>query len=543
MDSSRPHALPDWSAVPSNSDDDRRLMNQRLAYFGAVTCIISGSFFVVVNSVSLLFGASLLESVQKPPNVLHLVATLLFGLEWLLCRRGRRSSKQLNLIDVGTTFGALVTFAAAFIIGGQGFEAALILTLITLSGLIMRAVVVPGTARRTLWVSTVCCAPALVATYVIASHAQQTMSGMPWTTVASTVYVGTWLAATVALSTLASRIIYGLSQRVRAATELGQYTLEEKIGEGGMGAVYRARHALLRRPTAVKLLPPELAGERSIQRFEREVQLTSGLTHPNTIAIYDYGRTPDGVFYYAMEYLEGITLEDLVVHDGPQPPARVVHLIKQLCGALAEAHGVHLIHRDVKPANIVLCVRGGLADYVKVLDFGLVKEVATASPKLSAAQTVMGTPAYLAPEALTRPDEIDSRADLYAVGAVAYELLTGKPVFDGATVLEVCAKILHDAPVSPSERKGSPVPPALETLVLACLSKDPSARPQSAVEISNALDRHGELWTALDATRWWELRAPAILAAVKTGAVRADPVSERRTVGIDFMKRHWAAAE
>jgi len=543
MDSSRPRALPDWSAVPGNSDDDRRLMNQRLAYFGAVASIISGSFFVVVNAVAMLFGASLRELLQMPPNVLHLGATLLFGLEWLLCSRARRSSKELNLIDVGTTFGVLLTFAVAFMVSRQGLEGSLMLTLITLSSLITRAIVVPGTARRTLWLTSVCCVPTLVAAYVIASQAPHPMAGMPWAAVAASVHVGTWLAATVALSTLASRIIYGLSQRVRAATELGQYTLEEKIGEGGMGMVYRARHALLRRPTAVKLLPPELAGERSIQRFEREVQLTSALTHPNTIAIYDYGRSPDGVFYYAMEYLDGITLEDLVVHDGPQPPARVVHLMKQLCGALAEAHGVHLIHRDVKPANIVLCVRGGLADYVKVLDFGLVKEIATASPKLSAAQAVMGTPAYLAPEALTRPDEIDARVDIYAVGAVAYELLTAKPVFDGATVLEVCAKILHETPVPPSERRGSPVPPALETLVLACLSKDPSARPQSVAAISSALDRYGELWTALDAMRWWEKRAPAIMAAVKAGVSRGDPVSERRTVGIDFMKRHWAAAE
>jgi hypothetical protein len=542
MDSSHPRALPDWSAVPGNSDDDRRLVNQRLAYFGVVGFIVSGSFYVVVVSVSALMGSSLGKVMGSPSNMLHLAATLLFGLEWLLCRGARRSAKQLNLIDLGTIFGALVTYAVAFMFAGQGFEGALVLTLITLSGLIMRAVVVPGTARRTLWVTSVSCVPALVAAPVLAIRAQSSLAPMPWTAVVSTIYVGTWLAATVALATFASRIIYGLSQRVRAATELGQYTLEEKIGEGGMGTVYRARHALLRRPTAVKLLPPSLAGERSVQRFEREVQLTSALTHPNTIAIYDYGRSPDGVFYYAMEYLEGITLEDLVIHDGPQPAARVVHLMKQLCGALAEAHGVHLIHRDVKPANIVLCVRGGLADYVKVLDFGLVKEIATASPKLSAAQTVMGTPAYLAPEALTRPDEVDARVDLYAVGAVAYELLTGKPVFDGVTMLEVCAKILHDAPVPPGKRRGSPIPPALETLVLSCLSKDPSARPQTAVEIANALDQYGELWTAMDATRWWEERAPTILAAVKTGAPREDPVTGRRTVGIDLMNRHWAAA-
>lgn len=213
----------------------------------------------------------------------------------------------------------------------------------------------------------------------MAAHAPKNVGDIEWSPLVNMIYVAAWSAVAVSIATLTSRVIYGLAQRARVATELGQYTLEEKIGEGGMGVVYRARHALLRRPTALKVLPRELAGERSIQRFEREVQLTSALSHPNTIAIYDYGRSPDGVFYYVMEYLDGITLEELVTHDGPQPTGRVVHLLKQVCGALQEAHEVKLIHRDVKPANIVLCVRGGVADYIKVLDFGLVKQTAEAS--------------------------------------------------------------------------------------------------------------------------------------------------------------------
>jgi serine/threonine-protein kinase len=544
MDSSRPLALPDWSAVPGNSDEDRRLMNRRLAYFGAVSAVISALFFVVVVAVNVLFGVSVGAFVRRPENVLHLAAILVFALEWLVCRGARRSPKELNAIDIGTTFGSLALFGTAFVlVPKHGFESALALTLITVSGLIMRAVFVPGTARRTFWVSVACSMPTLVATYVMACQAPETLAGIPWHVIGSCMYVGAWLAATVALATLASRIIYGLSQRVRAATELGQYTLEEKIGEGGMGVVYRARHALLRRPTAVKLLPPELAGERAVQRFEREVQLTSALTHPNTIAIYDYGRSPDGVFYYAMEYLEGITLEDLVAHDGPQPAGRVIHVLKQLCGALAEAHSVHLIHRDIKPANIVLCERGGLADYVKVLDFGLVKEVATADPQVSAAQTIVGTPAYMAPEAITRPDAIDVRVDLYAVGAVAYELLAGTPLFEGATVLEVCVKTLQETPKPPSSQTGaSPIPPELEALVLACLSKDPAQRPQSAIAISEALDKIREPWTPLDAKRWWKDRAPKVLSAVKAGVSHGDGASERRTVEVDLMKRYFAAA-
>jgi serine/threonine-protein kinase len=542
MDSSRPSALPDWSAVPSNSEEDRKLLNGRLAYFGAVTGIISGGFYLVVLAVSAALGRSLLDTIRRPDNVFHLGATLLFASEWLLCRSARRSSTELNAIDVGATFGALSLFAvdlSSSTQGARGSEPALVMTLITLSGLMTRAVIVPGTARRTLWVSAFGCVPSLVAAYRIATRAPQTLAGMDWTPATDTIYVAAWGVVAVAIATLTSRVIYGLSQRVRLATELGQYTLEEKIGEGGMGVVYRARHALLRRPTALKVLPRELAGERSILRFEREVQLTSALTHPNTIAIYDYGRSPDGLFYYVMEYLDGITLEELVTHDGPQPFGRVVHLLKQLCSALQEAHEVKLIHRDVKPANIVLCVRGGLADYVKVLDFGLVKETVQGAPELSTARAVVGTPKYLAPEALTAPDRVDASVDLYAVGGVGYELLTGAAVFDGATIVEVCAKILHEAPVSPSERRGTPVPPALEALILSCLSKDPSARPASAAEIVDALEAQAELepWSPVDARRWWSERAPTVLAAAKAARLRDQTSAGRQTMAIDLMER------
>jgi hypothetical protein len=539
MDSSRPSALPDWSAVPSNSEEDRKLVNGRLAYFGAVTCMIATAFYLIVVVISVALGRSLLDTLLRPDYALHLAACMLFGAEWLLCRGGRRSSRQLNAIDVGTTFGGLTIFSIHMTSSAGGLGAGLVLTLITVSGVMTRAVIVPGTARRTFWVSTICCLPALVAAYRIALHAPANTGDMEWSPWVNTIYVGAWSAVAVSVATLTSRIIYGLSQRARVATELGQYTLEEKIGEGGMGVVYRARHALLRRPTALKVLPRELAGDRSIQRFEREVQLTSALSHPNTIAIYDYGRSPDGLFYYVMEYLDGITLEELVTHDGPQPAGRVVHLLKQLCGALQEAHEVKLIHRDVKPANIVLCVRGGVADYIKVLDFGLVKQTAEDSTKLSTAQAVVGTPKYLAPEALTDPDGVDARADLYAVGGVGYELLTGEAVFDGATVVEVCAKILHETPVAPSKRRGAPIPPALEALVLSCLAKNPGARPASAAEIAGALETQTDLepWSASDAKRWWNERAPAVFAAAKAARRHGVASAARETMAVDLEER------
>ena len=188
-----------------------------------------------------------------------------------------------------------------------------------------------------------------------------------------TLNVATWCAVTIAIATVGSRVIFGLRTEAARVKRLGQYTLEHKIGAGGMGVVYRASHAMLRRPTAIKLLPPERAGEASLVRFEREVQMTAQLSHPNTVAIYDYGRTPEGVFYYAMEFLDGINLEDLVRTHGPQPAGRVVAILDQVCGALNEAHGSGLVHRDIKPANIILTERGGEPDVAKVVDFGLVK--------------------------------------------------------------------------------------------------------------------------------------------------------------------------
>src|SRR6185436_15732223 len=230
-----------------------------------------------------------------------------------------------------------------------------------------------------------------------------------------------------------------------------------------------------------------------LARFEREVQLTSELSHPNTIAIYDYGRTPAGVFYYAMEYIEGLTLEQLVERHGPLPAARVVHLLRQVAGALTEAHAAGLIHRDIKPANLMLCKKGGVPDFVKVMDFGLVKNIgphstADARPlTLSASTAFLGTPSYLAPEAIATPAELDGRADLYALGAVAYFLLTGAPVFSGQSIMEVCGHHLYTPPRPPSELAPGGVPAALEALILRCLAKSANERYSSAEALRVAL--------------------------------------------------------
>jgi serine/threonine-protein kinase len=285
-----------------------------------------------------------------------------------------------------------------------------------------------------------------------------------------------WAAVAIALTAVASRVLYGLRREVRDAQRLGQYTLVERLGEGGMGVVYRAEHALLRRPTAVKLLPPTERAD-SIERFEREVQLMAELSHPNTVAVYDYGRTADNVFYYAMEYLDGVDLQGLVAIGGPQPAARVIHVLRQICGSLEEAHGRGLIHRDVKPANLFLCRNRCEPDTVKVLDFGLAKDVVAVDASLTASNVVLGTPQYMSPEAFATPALADARSDLYSLGAVAYLLLSGTPVFGGDTAIEICAKHLHAMPESPALRLGSPLPLDLEAVVLSCLAKAPNERP------------------------------------------------------------------
>jgi serine/threonine-protein kinase len=274
-----------------------------------------------------------------------------------------------------------------------------------------------------------------------------------------------------------------------------------------MGSVYRARHAMLRRPTAIKLVPPEKSSPAALARFEREVQLTASLSHPNTVSVFDYGHTPDGIFYYAMEYLEGTDLDALVRGDGPQPPARVAHVLRQVASALVEAHGIGLIHRDVKPENIILCERGGIPDVAKVVDFGLVRDLEPASgARLTQTNVIQGTPLYLSPEAIRAPDAVDARSDLYGLGAVGYYLLTGTHVFGGATTVEVCSHHLHSRPVPPSERLRRPVPAGLERLLLACLEKDPARRPASAARLRDALRDLDDVgrWDEREAREWWE---------------------------------------
>ena len=314
------------------------------------------------------------------------------------------------------------------------------------------------------------------------------------------------------LMRLARRLNESARKAALKAKQLGQYALDEEIGSGGFGTVYRGHHALMRRPVAVKLLDPLVANDYSIARFEREVQLTCKLTHPNTIALYDYGRTPDGLFYYAMEYLEGLALDKLVQDFGRQPEGRVIHVLRQACGSLAEAHAQGLVHRDIKPANIFLTQRGGITDFVKVLDFGLVKaRNLEGQMELTGTTATLGTPLYMSPEAVRHPDRVDARSDLYSLGCVGYYLLTGETVFAGLTVGEVMMHQVSSPPEKPSIRLREPVSPDLEDLLMSCLAKKPEERPASADALETALAQCAAAarWSRAEADAWWRKRAAA----------------------------------
>jgi serine/threonine-protein kinase len=427
----------------------------------------------------------------------------------------------VNATAIGSVFGRVLTTHPHPVVAPlEG-----LLAIAAVLGL--RALLIPSTGARTAIAGVLLCLGPAYTIFSDAPHFSASWLGVQTT---GPLFV-TWASVSVALTSVASAVLYGLRREVRDAQRLGQYTLRERLGEGGMGVVYRAEHALLRRPTAVKLL---LSTERpeSIARFEREVQLMAELTHPNTVAIYDYGRTADGVFYYAMEYLDGVDLEALMTVGGPQPASRVVHLLRQACSSLHEAHQRGLIHRDVKPANVFLCRGRSEPDTIKVLDFGLVKEAKPESPSLSTPNVVLGTPLYMSPESIATPDAVDARSDVYSLGAVAYLLITGTPVFSGTTVMAVCAKHLHEVPEAPSVRLGQIVPADLEAVILACLAKDPAARPPTALHLRSALDAcvSAGSWRDSDAETWWrahaaliEARRQAVAVRIDTRPVRVDP--------------------
>ena len=341
-DALRPRTPPGFSARSESFEG--RLLQERLRLFGGIGFLLAAVFYAVAR---MLVWLGREHPATLAGHLAFLAILLLLGGTWLYCRGDPRPEGRLRALDalLMMMMGVLVLVVPSGSLPEPDLRGMVMLLHVNLI-LYMRSIFIPSSARRTLLVSVATALP--LAVYALSIE-----------TVRLSVWKVVWLLAGTTIATAGSAVIYGLRREVRHARQLGQYTLEEKLGEGGMGIVYRARHAMLRRPTAIKLLKPERISEAGLRRFEREVQLTASLSHPNTVTVFDYGRTPDGTFYYAMEYLEGLVLDQLVGADGPQPPGRAVHILSQVLGALHEAHGVGLVHRDIKPGNIILCERGG----------------------------------------------------------------------------------------------------------------------------------------------------------------------------------------
>lgn len=490
------------------------LLQERVAKFGlyaGVVALLSVVFRTLPEMTSGRWA-----SLGTPTFVAHDIAVVVPLVVWAVTRRGTYGERFLRWAEgIG-----LVASCLGYAFMGYGIEQAvhdhpektrispqfivmMAMTLVTFA----RTIFVPSTPRHTFWVTAAASTGLLLLASPLGSDCDVDTFGNR-----SLPYLGTmvgaamWWSLVTLLATLASGVIYGLRKEADIAKQYGQYTLVDKIGEGGMGVVFRAQHRLLRRPTAVKLLPPDRAGARAIARFEREVQLTAQLTHPNTVTIFDYGRTPGGVFYYAMELLDGETLQDIVETTGAMPPARALHVLSQVAGALAEAHGRGLIHRDIKPANIMLCTQGGMPDVAKVLDFGLAQDLnlgGAANASITSG-VVIGTPQYLAPETLTSSGKMSTPADIYAFGGVAFWLLTGQSVYEGGTIVEVCAKHVHSPVPSVAERCDARLPDGLEAIVRACLAKSPEDRPTARELAARLRECAGDEWGESDAAAWWQ---------------------------------------
>jgi serine/threonine-protein kinase len=337
------------------------------------------------------------------------------------------------------------------------------------------------------------------------------------------IFVSPYLGVCI-LAYITARIVYRLGQDVSRAREMGSYRLVERLGVGGMGEVWRANHRMLARPAAIKLIHQEVLGpdsgtaEAMLARFEREAQVTASLQSPHTVELYDYGTTEDGVFHYVMELLEGVDLERLVRRFGPLPPERVVHILRQVCASLGEAHRRGLVHRDIKPANIYLCERAFEHDFVKVLDFGLVKWHAKLPSEedlhLSQTGTIHGTPSYMAPEIALGKGPVDGRADLYTLGCVAYWLLTGKLVFEEKNFPAMLLAHANEQPVPPSGRSDQAIPGSLDAIVLSCLAKDPADRVQTAEDLATRLVtvELAQPWTQERAAEWWSTHGAGVNA-------------------------------
>jgi len=490
------------SGLDTSSGAD--FIRQRIGLFGLITAVVGGAFLVF----------SLIPAARPTPfrfsdagEITHVIAVAVAAAVWLTCRRRSLSLSALGTIDAGAVI--VICTMWAFRVDPAHPELTYTALLAVTETVLARSIVVPSKAARTLRLCVVAYLPLTLFVWL-------RIGSMSRFVAVSEVL---WAAGTIAVATITSRVIYDLRKSVREAQELGQYTLEEKLGSGGMGEVWRAHHRLLVRDAAIKLIRPELlagAGvdaELVLLRFEREARATAALRSAHTVQLYDFGQAEDGTLFYVMEMLTGIDLERLVTRFGPVPAERAIFILRQICDSLAEAHRNGLTHRDIKPANIVVGGAGTELDFVKVLDFGMVRLASDDAPgdaiKLTARGAVGCTPAYAAPE-VVEGGETDHRVDIYGLGCVGYWLLTGKLVFEGDTPMKVMMDHARTPPRPPSSRTEMPIPAELEQIILQCLEKDPARRPADAVELGLRLAAVpvAQPWSFERAEKWWRAHLP-----------------------------------
>ena len=499
-------------------------VRERLALVAKTLFLVSFGFYLfLLASMVLAGGAPFVAVVTSPVASGHLAASLTMALLWLLASLDGHTVRSLGILDA-VSFVVACGFLSIMVVNDEG-QILQVLLALTVTVMI-RSILVPSRPGRTLVLSALAFLPTII--MCIARHHPTTL--LPGFTPAyqkqyMTLNTVLWSILGTTLATITSRATYGLRKQVAEANELGQYILEDKIGGGGMGEVWRARHRLLIRPAAIKLIRPQTTGDAELllRRFEREARATAALKSPHTVQLYDFGTTEDGRLYYVMELLDGVDLDTLVRQFGPQPAERVVHLLRQVSASLQDAHGNGLVHRDIKPANVVV-TRGGITfDFAKVLDFGLVK-LDTAAGKLGSGEagkpgnakltvegSTSGTPAFMAPEVVLGAGDTDHRVDLYALGCVAYWLLTGKLLFEGRNAVELMYHHAHTPPIRPSARSELPIPAQLEDLIMECLEKERARRPASAQAVNSALAAVPleNSWTAERAERWWAMHRPS----------------------------------
>ncbi|MCG8467828.1 MAG: protein kinase [Gemmatimonadetes bacterium] len=459
----------------------------------------------------------------------HLIHPLTFAIGLLLVHRGERTLERIQwiaLIVVAVNLAMVIPAVGAFYPQREAFLPVALLLFVTAAFL--------PCPRVQHWLGGLAVAMSLVAEFVLPAVIPEV--GAYWAGLGArmALFEHLWRITGVvliaAVSSVISTRLHHLHRSAHKAERLGNYLIEKELGHGGMGQVFVARHAMICRPTAIKVMSrseDDGQTESSLARFEREVQLSASLTHPNTITIFDFGRTADDTFYYAMEYLEGMDLDSMIEKFGPLPPERVLYFLRQVCGSLGEAHGRGIVHRDIKPSNIFITHRGGLYDFVKVLDFGLARKVRHSEETgLTKTGVVLGTPRYIAPESLYGARQADARSDLYNLGGVAYWMLTGKPLFPGASSVDLIIDHVKTIPEPPSAVAEQEVPEELDRLIMKLLEKEPEDRYQSAEEVLKALQaiRLPASWSQERAREWWDVHAPEMVARAKPeeGATLAD---------------------